>query len=68
MVVAQMGIAVVSADGRTIHAMFNLNHKPKNVQPLTKKIETFASLRLLVIEEASTCAQSILGSIDSHHS
>jgi hypothetical protein len=68
MVVTQMGIATISSDGRTIHAefKFNLNHKPKNVQPLTKEVEIFAGLCLLIIEEASTCVQSLLGSIDSH--
>jgi hypothetical protein len=66
MVVAQMGIVVVNAEGRTIHATFNFNlhGKSLNAQPTIKDIEYFAGLRMLIIEEASTCAQAILGSID----
>jgi hypothetical protein len=67
MVVAQMGIVVVNVEGRTIHATFNFNlhGKSLNAQPIIKDIEYFAGLCMLIIEEVSTCAQAILGSIDA---
>jgi hypothetical protein len=58
MVVAQMGIVVISVGGRTIHAtfIFNLHGKPRNAQPTIKNIEYFAGLHMLMIEDPSTCA------------
>ncbi len=67
MVVAQMGNVAINAEGWTIHATFNFNlhEKPWGAQPTIKDIEFFVGLRMLIVEEASTCAQAIFGSIDA---
>jgi hypothetical protein len=66
MVVTYMGIAALNAKSQTIHTTFNfsLNNKPKSIQSTTKEIEMFSGLHLLIIKEASMCAQALLGSID----
>lgn len=66
MVITQMGIATMSAEGHTIHATFkfNLNGKPHGQQFIVRNIEAFVGLHLLIIEKASTCSKSFLGSTD----
>ncbi len=63
-----MRIIVVNGEGQTIHVTFNFNlhGKPQSAQPTIKNIENFVGLHLLIIEEVSTCAQTIIESIDAH--
>jgi hypothetical protein len=67
MVVAQMGIVAVNVEGQAIHSTFNfnLNGKPCTSHPIVADIQAFVGLRLLIIEEASTCVRALLGSIDA---
>jgi hypothetical protein len=61
------GNCCFNAKGQTIHATFNCNldGKPQSAQPTIKDIEYFVGLRMLIIEEVSTSAQAILGSMDA---
>jgi hypothetical protein len=50
-----MKISTMNVEGRTIYVIFNFNHneKPWCAQPISKDIEAFVKLCLLIIVEAS---------------
>lgn len=62
-----MSIAVANIDGHTIHSTFNYSFigNQRNAQPLVADIQAFSNLCNFIIEEAQTCIQILLGSIDA---
>jgi hypothetical protein len=62
-----MGIATINVEVQVIHATFNFNlyGKPQSAYPIIKYVEIFVGLCMLIVENASTCAQAIFGSINA---
>ncbi|ETN12062.1 hypothetical protein PPTG_09710 [Phytophthora nicotianae INRA-310] len=63
---AYQGVAAQAANGQTIHKLFGwyVNNK-KPWTPNQEQKERFARLKLLIIDEISTCDVGILGKIDA---
>ncbi|GMF32032.1 unnamed protein product [Phytophthora fragariaefolia] len=62
---AYQGVAAQAANGRTIHKLFGWNvNSRKRWTPTNEQKERFAKLRLLIIDEVSTCDVSIIGKVE----
>ncbi|KAJ8554959.1 hypothetical protein ON010_g9524 [Phytophthora cinnamomi] len=63
---AYQGVAAQAANGQTIHKLFGWNVNSRRRWTLTnEQKERFAKLRLLIINEISTCDVSIIGKNDA---
>ncbi|GMF40486.1 unnamed protein product [Phytophthora fragariaefolia] len=63
---AYQGVAAQAANGQTIHKLFGWNvNSRKRWTPTNEQKERFAKLRLLIIDEVSTCDVSIIGKVDA---
>lgn len=64
---AYQGIAAQNADGQTIHKLFGwrVNSDQSKWKPTNELIERFIKVKLLIIDEISTCDVHILGRIDT---
>ncbi len=66
-VVAPTGIAAINSHGQTIHSFFNFPHKliqKEQIRPVRQKQKMFASLEMLVIDEASMMRADVMDGID----
>lgn len=63
---AYQGVAAQAVDGVTIHKLFGWGiNRRRKWTPTRDQVERFAKLKLLIVDEISTCDVKILGLIDS---